>query len=418
MMRYESLELLGSPFKIVDTYVYDEGPQTFAMRSVGIPDLYYFVNTVDEDDDTLTALAVAVSGDRYRAVRSGLVEFRDAFTRAGARALTSITWSWSSGSAEPIITMRIVSGMDLSDDWLPVGGVRLDLRTDTLPAYDEAELVSLSQAQNRTVFALEVGAGGRLTSELPLRAAGELQGFLNGGVEALARSAARRAKKTAQASIRPVKGSTQSRVVAEFTPLSLGTRAASYVFVMAIDSGGALEATEVTTAAFEDLNGLVRAVNSENSANLLAAMRRHPARVRSNFRHLLTALTGIDSGLTVAASIAHSNSIIRSTATASQVRSASDAIKTAKPKLELVEVRRGVLTGHILASRTFVLTDLASGITYRGHMEEEAALQANGLPVGDSSFVSGRVRVEIPFAADEDESGRTYVLETLASSDI
>jgi hypothetical protein len=411
-MEFENLDLFGSPFEIVETYIYYEGPQTFSMRSLSVRDLYYFVNTADEADDTITALAVAVSGDRFRAVRSGLVAFRQAFVEPSARALSKIIWTWSD-SDEVSVHIEELAADAAPDSWLPTWEARLDLPTDTGTPFEEAELLSLSAAQNRTIFALEVAAAKYQTTELPARTSGELQLFLAAGVDALARETARRTKSNPK--LRPVP-SKSSGVTHHLTPMSLGTRAASYVFLMAIDSEGAMEATEVTAPIFESFNALVSAVSSEDVASLLAAMKGHQPRVRSNFRKLLATLTTIESGLSISAVVAHTQQVIRSSATASQVRSATHAIQTAKPKVQHVDIQRGLLTGLVIGTKVFVLSDLAAGVTYRGHMDDEASAQANGLSVGDESYVSGRIRIETPFAADEDGSGLVYFLEAITPS--
>ena len=409
-MEFESLDLFGSPFEIVETYVYYDGPQTFSMRSLLMRDLYYFVNTADVSDDSITALAVAVSGDRFRAVRSGLVAFRQAFVESSAHALSKIIWTWSD-SDEVSIRIEELAADAAPDSWLPTWEARLDLPTDTGRRFDEAELVSLSTSQNRTIFALEVAAAKYQTTELPARASGELQLFLAAGVDALARETAQRTKRDPK--LRPV-SSKSSGVTRHMTPMSIGTRAASYVFLMAIDSDGAIEATEVTAPIFQSFNALVSAVSSEDVATLLNAMKAHQPRVRSNFRKLLSALATIESGLSISAVVAHTQHVIRSSATASQVRSATRAIEMAKPKIRLIDIQRGLLTGLVIGTKVFVLSDLAAGVTYRGHMDDEAAAQANGLPVGDASYVSGRIRIETPFAADENGSGLVYFLETIS----
>jgi hypothetical protein len=413
-MEFENLDLFGSPFEIVETYIYYEGPQTFAMRSLSMPDLYYFLNTADEEHDSVTALAVAVSGDRFRAVRSGLVAFRQAFVEAPAHALSKIIWTWLGDSDEVHVHVEELAASAIPDRWLPMWEARLDLPTDTGTPFKEAELISLSSAQSRTIFALEVAAAKYQTTELPARTSGELQLFLAAGVDALARETARRTK--AKPKLRPVP-SKSSRIAHHMTPMSIGMRAASYVFLMAIDSDGAMEATEVTAPIFESFNALVSAVSSEDAASLLAAMKEHQPRVRSNFRKLLATLTTIESGLSISAVVAHTQQVIRSSATASQVRSATHAIETAKPKVQHLDIHRGLLTGLVIGTKVFVLSDLASGITYRGHMDDDASAQANGLPVGDASYVSGRIRIHTPFAADEDGSGLVYFLETITPSD-
>lgn len=405
-MDFESLDLPGAPFRIAETYVYYEGPKTLALRSISMPDLYYFVMTVDEEDDgTIVALAAAASGDRFRAVRSGLVTFRQAFTEASHRALHMILWRWPDEADRPRIQVDEIHPSQIDDRWLPTVGARLELPTETAKAFDPFELLTLSQAQNRSVFALEVDPANTLRTELPVRASGELQLFLGGGIEG---TMAKRWQRSRQKTSRQVR------------PLAIGTRAASYVFLMAMDSGtdGAMiEPTEITGSTLDDWNALVAAVGADDTTALLRMLGGLPSPVRNNFRRLLGVLRSLDSGVRLAAAVAFTQEVRQASATAEQVRTAVAAIEEAPPVITYATVNRGVFTGHVMKTRRFDLIDLASGEAYRGHMDAEAAAEANGLPVGDTSFVSARVRIETPFASEEGASGTVYALETISRRD-
>ena len=123
-MNYEGLPLLGTPFTPVETYVHYDGRQTFAMRSTSIPDLFYLVNTVEESDDSLTALMVAVDTANFEKIRSGAIPFRDVFEKAGPFALSRIDWTFDTegSTTVEIIPMR---GADVPGQWLPTVGVAL-----------------------------------------------------------------------------------------------------------------------------------------------------------------------------------------------------------------------------------------------------------------------------------------------------
>jgi hypothetical protein len=398
-MDYESLDLLGAPFQIVDTYVYYEGPKAFAMRSMTMPDLYYVVTTVDErDNGDLVALAAAVDGERYRAIRSGLVTFREAFTEAHSRALSVVTWHWSDEEIDARSSIDSISASDLTDSWLPIVGRRLQLQTDTIQAFDPQELLGMSDAQNRTIFAVEIAAAGVTRTELPLRVSGEVQVFLGGGIEGTLKQIARKAKST---------------IAREIMPLAIGNRAASYVFLMAIDSASMLEPVEFTGEALGRWDDLIGAMGSTETDRFLELLKAFPPPVRNNFRRLLKVLTSIDSGVSMSSVLAFTQTLRVSTASASQVRTAVAAIEGAKPKVRYVTIQRGILTGHVLHTRAFVLIDLADAFTYRGHMESDASIQANGFPVGDASYVTGVIRVETAFASEDEATGTNYFLESI-----
>ncbi|KAA9108152.1 hypothetical protein [Microbacterium rhizomatis] len=64
---------------------------------------------------------------------------------------------------------------------------RLSLPTATAEAYQPSKLVALSQAQSRTLFAVELQHEGKLSTEFPARNAGELQVADDGAIGSLAR---------------------------------------------------------------------------------------------------------------------------------------------------------------------------------------------------------------------------------------
>jgi hypothetical protein len=130
-LDYESLDLFGTPFKPVETYVYFDSRQTFAMRSTVYMDLFYIVNTVGESDDgnTLKAIAVAVHRNWFEAIRSGEVSFRDAFEDVAPFSLFQIDWAFAT-EGEPTVKIGLLQVADLELGWLPRSGVRLSSTPD------------------------------------------------------------------------------------------------------------------------------------------------------------------------------------------------------------------------------------------------------------------------------------------------
>jgi len=283
-MDFESLELVGGPFEHVETYVYYEGRRTFAMRSLTWPELYYIVNTVDEDDETgsLTTLAVAMNGDRFRAVRSGTVAFRDAFANAPRGTVSVVEWRYDDDD-EVHPEIRAIEAVDLPPAWLPVADVGLDLPTHTVASFKRDALLSLAEAQSRSVFAVEIETSGARITEFPARNAGELQIAIDGEIIALAKE---------------VTAGTKSVVAKEIHASVLELQAASFVLVMAIDTPGALvEPVEVTDEVFVRLNNLVGAVASGDSAAFLVELKKHDPTVRNRFKDMLRPLSAVGSGI-------------------------------------------------------------------------------------------------------------------------
>lgn len=400
-MDFESLNLVGSPFEHVETYVYYDGPRTFALRSLVVPDLYYIINTVDEDDTTgeLTMLAVAVNRDGFNAVRSGLVPFRDAFSLARAGALFSVRWEYDDNDA-PRPQIAQLAASEIPSDWLPASTIRLDLPTQTVEPYRSNDLVSLATAQHRSIFALEVQTPESRITEFPARSAGELQIAIHGEIIALANEYVSGSKTSAHKEIR-------------LNVLEL--RAASFVIIMGIDTPGALfEPIEVTEVVFERLRALVDAVGTGDPVQFLATMKQHNATVRNRFKDILKPLSTVRSGLTLSTVAATQTSISGATATPDQVWAAYNALETVEPEVNYIDVPRGVLMGLVLRTKRYEIFDAAAGVTYKGYMTDEAASSANGLTVGDTSYVRARIRIETPFTNEEDETtGIKHILENV-----
>jgi hypothetical protein len=400
-VEYEALPLLGAPFESVETYVYFDGRQTFAMRSTVMSDLYYVVNTVDENDDgtTLTALAVAMNGDRFRAVRSGLVPFRDTFERAAPFSMFRIVWTFLAQGA-PFADIEPVRAADVPSAWLPAESARLKLPTATVEPFVSNELVSMAEAQGRTIFAVEVETPGARITGFPGRNAGELQTAIDSEVAALTRE---------------IVGKGKTPHVQEIRSSVLGLRAASFVVIMGIDSVGSMvEATDVTGEVFTRLNSLVASVGESDGA-FLAEMKEHGSAVRNRFLDILKAVATVDSGLSLSSVVAHTQQVVRTGASSERVRSAVDAINAVEPAVSYINLPRGILTGLVLRRQRFEIVDAANpgSPPLKGEMTAEATSQANGLRVGDDSYITARIRIEVAFAGDDESAGFRYFLESI-----
>ncbi|MCE4026965.1 hypothetical protein LXM50_13380 [Microbacterium sp. Au-Mic1] len=403
-MDFNSLDLIGAPFELVETYVYYDGPRTFAMRSTGMPDLYYVVNTVDEDEETgdVVALVAAVSSDRFRAMRSGVVPFRAVFTEAAHGSLFRVDWAWEyepTGGAGWVPTISSLIGGDLPNRWLPSEEARLSLLTATVEPYEPSRLVALSQAQARTLFAIEVEHEGARITEFPARNAGELQVAVDGAIVSIAKEFV---------------GTRRTPITRELHVSTLELQAASFVLVMAIDSGGVVEPTDVTSEVFDQLSSFIDAVASNEVSPLLEELKKHSPKTRNRLRDMLKPLAAVGSGITLSTAIAHTNALRAVSAEPVSVRAAVEFIETVPPEVSYVDVRRGVLTGLVLRTQRFEIVDAASNTPYKGSMSDEATDEANGLIVGNESYVTAKIRVETPLTNDDEQTaGVKYFLESI-----
>lgn len=400
MIDYSRLDIVGAPLDHLETYVYYDGPRAFALRSRTLP-LYYFANTIDEDEDTgtLVVLVAIASAERFRAIRSGIATFREAFTGAGQHELFRVTWTFSDESAtDPHPSVELISPQSLSDTDLPREGARLRLRTDSADAFDLDELTRIANAEHRTVFALEMDSPRSNVTAFPARASGQVQIAAAGLVEALQRN---------------VDGA-RSQLRRGLSPVVYGLRAASFVIVFALDRSDALifEPTDITEPAFDDLRELIAAVGEEDTTRLVDLLEHHDAHTRNRLRDLLVPLSQVGSPLQIAIAPADGDTLLRASASRDAVGRAIEAMDSVPPKVEDVEIDRGILMGLVLRTRRFEIVDAATGATYKGYMTEDAATEANNAQVGDASYVQAVVREEIPFAS-ADDPGR--VIHTLLS---
>jgi hypothetical protein len=398
-MDFESLELFGSPFSHVETYVYYEGRRTFALRSRTWPGLFYIVNTVEEDEELerVTTVLVAVTEERFLAIRSGIVPFREAFTRAKPSELFVVFWDWRDDkeSYEASISPPV---MEIPERWLPGEGLRLDLKTHTAKAFKANELLALSAAQSRTIFALRVEHEGARITEFPVRNLGAIQVALDGEVEALAREI-----------VGP-----GSALVREIQPSVLELQAASFVIIMAIDTPDSIvEPTDVTSEIFARMNRLLQAMTSGDQNVFLTELASHGSKVRNRFRDLLTPLAQAGSGISLSTVVAFTDELVSTSATARHVTSAVRAMEEAAPEISHIFLKRATLIGLFLRTKRFDLVDSASQIRYAGYMSDEAVRSANGFAVGDTSYVTARVRIEVAFASSDEARGTHYFLESI-----
>lgn len=402
-MDFENLELMGAPFSHVETYFYYDEPLTFTIRSTIFPGLYYIVNTVDVDDETGSRvwLAAALSTERFHAMRSGTITFQSTFSRAPNGTLFQINQDWNDNDEESF-AIKEIKADDLPFEWLPSEGARLNLKTHTAKPFDESNVIALARAQERTVFSVRVEQESANITEFPARSAGQLQLALSGLVTALAKESA------------GSKGQGAIRAANEIETTVLGLQAASFVVLLGIDSPGLFEATDITEEVFDDIASFVEAVASGQTAILREEFKKHTKATRNRFKDTLKPLADTGSGISVTSVVANSGKPQTTTASPVSVRAAVNLVENTEPIRTPIEVKRGVLTGLLLRTQRFEIFDIVTQLRYVGTMTDEAKREANGLAVGDTSFITARIMAETPFADAPESSDTTrYSLESI-----
>src|SRR5690606_31027481 len=104
-------------------------------------------------------------------------------------------------------------------------------------------------------------------------------------------------------------------------------QAASFVLVMAIDSGGMIEPTDVTSNVFDELSSFVEAVASGEGQTVLAELKSHSPKTRNRLRDMLRPLAAVGSGITLSTSIAHTHEVKAVSAPPVTVRAAVELIE-------------------------------------------------------------------------------------------
>lgn len=124
---------------------------------------------------------------------------------------------------------------------------------------------------------------------------------------------------------------------------------------------------------------------------------------------MLRPLAAVGSGITLSTALANTSSLGVVSAGSASVRAAVEFIENVKPEVDHLEVRRGILTGLVLRTKRFEIVDAVSNTAYKGAMSDDATRQANGLTVGDASFVAARVRIETPLTKRRRRHGRRAI---------
>jgi hypothetical protein len=397
-VRFEDLDLPGGPFEVHEVYFDHDGPRLLALRAERWP-MFYMLNCVEEDDDesTLTYLAVVLDRTRFASVRGGALDLRSAYVEARTGDVFEVVWHFDE---ETLTATPVVGAMDreVPEHWLPRPGASLSLPTDTAEPFRESELGVLGESGLRSVGAIELGQANEPLTEFSFRALSLIGSSIQDNVDALADEGYEgRANKPSE----------------EVQLAVLGLRAASFVVLVGTDKQGRLtERTELFSSVFDELMRLVAAGRELDSGELLERLSGHNRRTRNRFKQLLKRLVDAESGLTI-----HSTPLGGSTQSAGltyrQVRETLDAVSNVPDEVREVAVSRGALMALNLTRRTFEIHDLATMRRYSGHMSDDARSQADGLRVSETSLVSATLKTVEEFASEDDRT-RCTLLEIRA----
>ncbi len=378
-----------------EVYFEHDGPKFFSVRVRRFP-MYLLAICVDETDEQLVFIYVALSEERFRQVRSGHVTLLDAFSASDVGELWRVIEDYSDGlsvAAEPVIFQ------ELPHDYWPLPDARLGLPTPSAPALDPVELSSWASEGMRFVAAIELDPHGENLTEFPLRGLGQVGTAVQESVDALAQE---------EVGEPTDRGPIAKRITEDVQLSTLALRAASFAIVVGTDKRGALmDNGPKVQATLDRLVSLIQVGTDPDE--LVTALRAYGSRARGKFTNLLRAVGSHGSGIGVLTA-PQVGPPREGRMTVGEVVRALQAIDNVDAITGSLEIRRGTLTGSNTRRATFELVDNASMNRYSGHVAEAARAQIDGLSVGNSSFVSATLVEEVDFAAEDQETGRKYTL--------
>jgi len=398
------------PFGDLETdevYSYYDFPRFYALRSGSYPSIRFLVLCIRDDDESpeVEFLYRSMSRERLALVRSGGVPLRDAFIdTASSGQLWRVRVSYE--TTEPSAEAELIEPESLSEAELPTERARLDYPTPTARSFDiGSDVVDRSRELSRSVVAIELEASTERRTEFPLGWLGQVQVHLQSLLTAIGQELDSRP--TARGGVqRSVAQSMQMSVL----PQSL---AASYVFVITpdLDAAGQLFESHLVGESLEELGDLLRVCGADEQQAMLDKFFAHGPRVRGRFHDLLDTVKGAGSSIGLVASGPSLNGVLSAQVSRKQVVTALDAVDSAEPKQDVIDVKRGCLVGLDTDTGAFHLVDLASGANYKGGSTSEVrARWAPTVEVGQGSFVSARILVEKAVDRPDDIEPRRYRL--------
>jgi hypothetical protein len=378
-----------------------DGPRLFTARNA-LDNLFLF-NTIDEDEDSLTYLAVPISTQRKSAIRSGVVGLRAAFVNSEAGWLYRVVTNYVSNSVE----VDSVVPDELTDEELPTSDYALSIPTATLPLFDSAELGRRAVSQGRTLLALRLNPLVLVRSEYPARQFGDVLNATQSLADSLVQEESGRV--TAH-------GPLPRQVIDDAELSILDLQAASFVAILAPTLTSAsdprleIEMTS-TTNALRQMSSILLACSQQGALRELIP--NLGPRSITKVRNLLE--LALDQGTSLGVYLAVPNEPVSevhvSTSDASiglLVLTESDALQ------EEVNLDNAILIGVNLRTWRFELFEAYTEPNkFSGKILDSARQEINGLPTGEEYRYVAVVVADTEFSDITDEVKIRYSLKSI-----
>ena len=162
--------------EIVETYVYYDQPVLFSCKSAA--GHLYLAVAADKNDEHETWLYVGVSAERLSLIRSGTIDFHDAFAEPEDSFLLQEIIPYDD-QTQP--WMEPIQPDQISEDMLPMPGECLDLEIETLPVLNNSEEIAKSTNQEILNLTLNFAEGPKTEAPLAFlsKIFGKLQDVIN-----------------------------------------------------------------------------------------------------------------------------------------------------------------------------------------------------------------------------------------------
>lgn len=371
-----------------------EGPKLFSARNA--TGQRYFVVAVDEDDHHLIYVYVAISAERYLAVRSGLLTLRAVLTEPeGDMFVVRSNYSAQTHDVQTIAPER------LPDAWLPDTDALLRVPTHTQTVFDPQKLTERAGIEQRSLVALRLERPDLVRTEYPLSDLKDLLRDVQETVYAIA----------AEIEGRPTAaGMIPARITQESELSLVDLQAASFVVVLAPTLGGQMVEYSLAGAASDQLVSLI--ASAEDDDTLRASVSRLHERAFSKFRGLLADIA--DTTTRVNVYLAKPNGDLRETTMSAQQANRGLAIMSeVSTDEEFVNIERAILIGANVRTRAFELRDEATDEKYAGKVAKDALPQIEGLQIGEPLRYTARVAVVKAYPSTQSEPKIVHRLEMI-----
>jgi hypothetical protein len=341
-----------------------DGPKLFSCRNK--TGQWFIAVFVDEDGNSEIYLYMPISFDRLRAVRSGQVTLRMAFSNPE----DGIAYSVRRYLDRPKCDVELVTADGIPEDWLPEETAVLGLPTPTAETFSPRSLAEESVRTLRPLAAFELRTSDTRT-EYPLRSLGAFMQLVQDNVEAFAQEVEGR-----QTSAGPV----QQDIVAATELAFTEVRAASFVLVVAPRMSGRLFHLPLVVQALNRMRETIAAV--EDDELLRGQIAQLKSRALSKYRDLLEEVEDSTSGLAMFVTDTRGG-IYSASLDDRQVKRTLDIVRTTAAQPARTLEIEAVLIGVNVRTFVFELFNEVDNKKYAGKAIDQARRQVLGLTTGN-----------------------------------